>query len=197
VSLLRTPNTEVRRTAAFIIGLVGRPDDCQTLVLALHDEDAETASRVEHALWSISFRGGAGPAMRSFHEGCRLMSVEAYDKAIAMFTEASTIDPDFCEAFNQCAIAHFFNAQYDDALCRYRHAARLMPAHFNAVAGMGHCYAELGDFAKALSSYRQALAINPRMSVVACVVEQLEHHDHLQSTLTTPAFSGDFAELIA
>ena len=87
---------------------------------------------------------------------------------------AIELDPDFAEAYNQCAIAHFFLGQWEAAIRDSRRALTLMPSHFGAMSGMGHCYAHLGDLEAALRCYRESVRINPRMTAVADAIERLE-----------------------
>ena len=64
---------------------------------------------------------------------------------------------------------------------------RLVPSHFGAIAGMGHCLTELSELTKALCCYRQSLAINPRMPAISSAVDPLEHKLHVVNNS-----SGDF-----
>ena len=45
---------------------------------------------------------------------------------------------------------------------------------FGAIAGQGHCYAQLGDLRRARECYRRALEVNPRMEGVAEAYAQLK-----------------------
>jgi Tfp pilus assembly protein PilF len=47
------------------------------------------------------------------------------------------------------------------------------PRHFGAWAGLGHIYNAGGDKARALESYRKALAINPKMETLRDLVGRL------------------------
>ena len=50
----------------------------------------------------------------------------------------------------------------------------LLPIHFGALAGLGHCHAQMGSLARAAESYRRALTVNPRMEGIAQVLRRLE-----------------------
>jgi len=132
----------------------------------------------EHALWSIWFRAGDPQATATFRAGVNLMAAESYLPAVRAFTEAAQIDPLFAEALNQRAIAHFFLYQWQESLDCSRKVICLNPTHFGAIAGMGHCFTQLGDLKRALACYRRAIQIHPRMTAVRRMIERLERYDH-------------------
>src|SRR5690606_23566832 len=165
---------DVRRVAAVVLGLVGGSSIVPCLAKALRDADTQVNEMAEHSLWSIWFRSGSPEATRPFQEGVALMAVDSYDRAVQCFSRAVEIDPELAEAFNQCALAHYFLGQYARSLKDCCQVIKLMPLHFGAIAGMGHCYTQLGDMAMALRCYRRALHINPRMSAIRTAINRLE-----------------------
>ena len=173
-SLLRNPDRDVRRVAAVVLGLVGDLACVGCLARALHDEDDQVNEMAEHGLWSIWFRSGDPRASTPFRQGVSLLEAECYEEAIKKFRLASRIDPEFSEAYNQCAIAHFFVSEWHRSIRDAKRALALMPAHFGAVSGMGHCYTHLGKLDLALRCYRRTLAMNPRMSEIGRAIQGLE-----------------------
>lgn len=171
---LHSPDTDVRRVTAFALGLVGDMKVVPCLSLALRDADEQTNQMAEHGLWSIWFRSGNLKAAKPFREGVTMLGAEAYQKAIECFREATRIDPEFAEAYNQCAIAHFFLAQWDDSIEQCKLAIEVVPTHFGAICGMGHCYTQLGGLKRALECYKRALKINPRMPAIVKACERIE-----------------------
>ncbi len=176
--LLRHEEVDVRRVAAVTLGLVGDHSMIACLTMALRDADAQVNQMAEHALWSIWFRSGEAKAAQPFREGVSLLATESYPSAIICFKEAQRVDPLFAEAFNQCAIAHFFLHQWHESLECSRRAMCLIPTHFGAIASMGHCFTQLGDLRRAVACYRRALQINPGMSAISCMVERVEKYEH-------------------
>jgi tetratricopeptide (TPR) repeat protein len=173
-ALLRHENSDVKRLAAMVIGLVGDMSCVGALTRALHDDDWHLNELAENALWSIWFRSGAPAAAKPFCQGVSLMAGEDYDGAIACFEEATRLDPQFAEAYNQCAIARFLLSQWRQCIADSRRAIQLVPCHFGAFGGMGHAFVELGELEKAVQCYRRALRINPRMLPIARALEPLE-----------------------
>jgi tetratricopeptide (TPR) repeat protein len=172
--LLNHANVNVRRVVAIGLGLVGDRSVVGCLGLALRDEDEQVNQMAEHGLWSIWFRSGDCKAARPFRQGVAMLSAESYPLAIEKFNEAIAIDPRFAEAYNQCAIAQYFLKQWRASLANCQLAVKLVPVHFGAIAGMGHCHMQLNDLDQALECYRKAIRINPRMPAIARAITQLE-----------------------
>ena len=172
--LLGDNDVQVRRVVALTLGLVGDRAVVAGLTRALRDRDAQVNEMAEHSLWSIWFCSSDADAAQPFHEGVALLGTESYRDAIERFDLARRIDTTFAEAYNQCAIAHFLLGRWNQSRQLCARAFELIPTHFGAIAGMGHCLAELGDLAGALGCYRRSLAINPRMEDIASTVRRLE-----------------------
>jgi tetratricopeptide (TPR) repeat protein len=174
LSMLHHDCIEVRRVATTALGLVGDQSCAGSLTRVLHDDDWQLNELAENALWSIWFRSGAPEATQPFCRGVSMMAKEKYADAIVCFDEATRVDGQFAEAYNQCAIAHFLLSQWRDSLNHSRRAIEIVPCHFGAFAGLGHVYVELGHLEKAVQAYRRAVRINPRMATIAHAIERLE-----------------------
>lgn len=172
--LLRDSDCTVRRVAAVALGLIGDKSSTHSLARALHDQDKQVNEMAEHGLWSIWFRSGDPKAATPFRQGISQIASEQFENAIERFDQAISIDPEFSEAFNQCAMAHFFLSQWNESIHSYKRSLELMPMHFGAMAGLGHCYTELGDLKSALRYYRRAIVINPQMAAVVQAIEEIE-----------------------
>ena len=172
--LLSHEAAEVRKVACVVLGLVGSMAEGRCLAAALRDEDAQVNQMAEQAIWSIFFRSGSDEAMRHFKLGLAAMERDQAADAAAHFHRAHQVDPKFAEAYNQCAIAHYMLEEWDQARRDCERAIELAPIHFGALAGLGHCHAQMGCFAKAAESYRRALTVNPRMEGIASVLGRLE-----------------------
>lgn len=171
---LKEGEPDIRRIAAVVLGLVGDAKAVSALALALHDRDEQVNQMAEHGLWSIWFRSGNCKAAKSFREGVALLGAEQYRKALVCFSEAIRIDPYYSEAYNQCAIAHFFLDEWDASLKYCKRVVALVPVHFGALSGMGHCHLQLGHLEEALACYSKSLRINPRMPAIMDAVVRLE-----------------------
>ncbi|MCC7146493.1 MAG: tetratricopeptide repeat protein [Phycisphaeraceae bacterium] len=172
--LLQAFEVDVRRVAAVTLGLIGDRKVVPALAKALHDVDAQVNQMAEYSLWSIWFRSGLPEATKTFLRGVALIEQERYQDAIEPFEDAYHIDPGFAEAYNQCSIAHYYLGQWEESLEDCRETLRREPLHFAAMAGIGHCYAEMEHLDLALEYYRRAVAINPRMPVIQSAISSIE-----------------------
>ena len=173
-TLLQSTDVDARRVAALVIGLIGEVQHSGCLARGLHDSDPKVSEMAEHGLWSIWFRRCPPQACETFHEALEALEHEQFDRAVALFDEVIAQDPDFAEAYNQKAIALFLDGHYDESIAMCREALERCPSHFGAMAGMGHGFAHLQQWDKALRCYRKALSINPTMSAIASAIERLE-----------------------
>jgi tetratricopeptide (TPR) repeat protein len=172
--LLQHGEVDVRRVAAVTLGLIGDRSVIDCLARALHDKDPQVNEMAEHGLWSIWFRLCSVEAAEPFQRGLGCLEAERYDQAIAPLREAQQFDPDFAEAYNQCAIAHFFRGELDEAIDDCHAAIERMPCHFGAMAGLGHCYTQLDRLDEALACYHRTFAIHPRMGGIRQAIDRIE-----------------------
>lgn len=172
--LLHNESVDVRRIACMTLGLVGDEGAMGCLTAALRDRDSQVNQLAEHALWSLWFQDGTCEARCHFKRGLAALEREDARGAVHWFHRAQRTDPRFAEAYNQCAIAHYLLEEWDASLEACRRTVDLLPIHFGAWAGLGHCHAQAGDLAEAARVYRRALAVNPRMEMIASALHRIE-----------------------
>ena len=175
VSLLSCDNRDARKVAALALSLAGCQHCLEPLAKALKDRDPMVNQMAEHAMWAIWFRCGSPEANQFVQRGSDLMSRREFDQAIEHFNHAIKISPKFAEAYNQRAIVKYLQERYDESLEDCRQTVSRMPCHFGAWAGMGHCHAHQGRLTKAVEHYEKALAINPAMTGVRQVINELKN----------------------
>src|SRR4051812_17765317 len=120
VSLLTHKSGDVRKVAALALSVVGDRSAIVPLAVALHDADAMVSQMSEHALWAIWFRSGNSRAVSLVKCGNTHMHHGNYECAIEKFTCAIQEDPDFAEAYNQRAIAHYLNERFAESIADCR-----------------------------------------------------------------------------
>lgn len=174
VSLLKSPHRDARKVAALSLGLVGGKCCCAPLTEQLQDADPVVHGMAEHALWSIWFRSGSDKANCHLAKGAKAMDAKDYAGALEHFSKAIEIDPSFAEAYNQRGIAHYLLEHYDESVADCQKTVDLMPCHFGAWAGLGHCHAHEGRLPTALDCYRKALSINPHLECLDEACEELK-----------------------
>jgi len=172
--LLGSGSADVRKVVCLTLGLVGDERCAGCLAAALHDDDEVVGEIAEHALWSVWFRSASPDSVDDFRRGVEHIQANQFAQSIPPLTRAIAADPEFAEAYNQRAIAYFLMEDWPMALADCQRAARLMPSHFGALAGAGHCHAQIGNLAEAAQCYRDALAVNPRLPEIAGALARLD-----------------------
>lgn len=174
VCLLSAKCPDARKVAAFALGMVGDASAVKPLAVALHDSDSMVPQIAEHSLWSIWFRLGKSQAVCIVKCGNTHLEHGNYEAAIDKFSQAIGEDSNFAEAYNQRAIAFYLSEQYEKSIADCKKTLALMPQHFGAMAGMGHCHAHLSQWVEARHCYRLALAIHPRLEGVEASLREID-----------------------
>ncbi len=174
LSLLSSDHQDARKIAALAVGLIGQSCCLPELSRKLQDADRVVVEMAEHAMWQIWFRGGTcDEANKHCARGAEALNCEDIDRAITHLEKAIRLSPDFAEAYNQRAIAHYLAERYEESIKDCLRVIELMPLHFGALGGLGHAYVAIGEIAKALHFYERALQVNPHLECIAELVQEL------------------------
>lgn len=144
-----------------------------TLLEALADEDAEGVSAIERQVMELWSRSGSDSMDFLLLRGRRAIESEEYDKAVEHLTALIELEPEFAEAWNARATAHYQQDDYWSAVGDLQRALELEPRHFAALSGLAIMLERVGAEASALAAYRAALAINPHMEGPKAAVTRL------------------------
>ncbi|HEX8525260.1 MAG TPA: tetratricopeptide repeat protein [Tepidisphaeraceae bacterium] len=172
--LIQGDHADAKKVALLAIGLVGTGCCLPELAKQLQDEDPMVNEMAEHALWSIWFRMGSQGANHELARGAQALGRREFEHAVEHFTRATEMSPDFAEAYNQRAIAHYLQEHWDESIADCQRAIERMPFHFGALAGMGHCYAHVGKLKRAIDCYEKALAVNPHLNCIQQAIGELK-----------------------
>jgi len=168
---------DARKVALLSLGLVGKQCCVEVVARQLHDQDPVVREMAEHAMWSIWFRSASVcAANKELARGAEAIGRREFTLAVEHLDRAIQMDPKFAEAYNQRAIVHYLNEDFEASMSDCRRAIELMPMHFGAWAGLGHCAAHLGRIDESLQAYRRAMEIHPHLSCIREAVEELTHH---------------------
>lgn len=173
VGLLTSSDCDARKVSAMVLGFIGSCNCLCDLASQLHHPDSMVWQMAEHAMWSIWLRAGNEKANAHLSCGMNHLEKRCFQHAIDEFSLAITADPKFAEAFNQRAMAYYLLEDYEQCEADCRMAVQLMPLHFGAWAGLGHCQASLGDIRGSVASYRRAYEINPHLECVKELLDEL------------------------
>ncbi len=171
--LVTQGDRDARKIALLCLAMVGDRSCIETVASQLADPDPTVNQMAEHALWSIWFRLGSQVANSELSRGSRALSARQLTEAVEHFDLAVESDQDFAEAYNQRAIARFLQEQFEASIADCRKTIRLMPCHFGAWAGMGHCFLHLGQMEHAMRAYQRALEINPHMECIRQTLREM------------------------
>jgi tetratricopeptide (TPR) repeat protein len=174
MSLLNCDDCDARKIAALAVGLIGQSCCLPDLQRKLLDDDRMVVQMAEHAMWQIWFRGGAcDESNKHLARGAEALNRQKLDEAIDHLDKAIRLSPDFAEAYNQRAIAHYLAERYEESVKDSKKVVELMPLHFGAWSGLGHAYLAMGELAEAQKAYEKALEVNPHLDCISELVQEL------------------------
>lgn len=140
----------------------------------LHKEKSDKRAKLlAGAIWKIWAHSGSPTADLLLIQAARAMA--AGEQRISISILSTIIDqyPEFTEAWNRRATAHYIARDYTKSLADIQQVLKREPRHFGALAGMGLIYQQQGKKQKALSAFRRALAIHPRLKDARRAVKRL------------------------
>ena len=178
LTFLSSPDIDARKVAALCLGLVGGACCLPELSQKLYDTDPMVVEMAEHAMWQIWFRGGSSEANAHLARGAEALNRHDIDHAMEHLNQAIALCPNFAEAYNQRAIAHYLAEQNAESIADCQRTVKLMPLHFGAWASMGHSHLALSQPHEALAAYERALAVNPHLECVTELVQELRAHNN-------------------
>jgi tetratricopeptide (TPR) repeat protein len=173
IAFLAAPQSDARKVAVVCLSLVGDLSAVDPVSRLLASPDPLVNQLAEHTLWTIWFRAGTDNANHELCRGAKALARREFGQAVEHFDAAIAEVPDFAEAFNQRAIAHYLADRYDQSIADCRRAVELIPCHFGAWAGMGHCFLHQEKFADALRCYDRAMVINPHLDSLRQAADQI------------------------
>jgi hypothetical protein len=173
-TLLHSEHLDAKKVGLLCLSMIGTECSVSDIAVELKHPDKMVNEMAEHALWSVWFRMGTPPANHELMRGAQALEGKDMPHAITHFDRAIAHCPTFAEPYNQRAIARYLLEEYEPSIADCARAFELMPCHFGALAGMGHCYAHLGKPREAVEAYERALAVNPHLDCVRQTVAELK-----------------------
>jgi tetratricopeptide (TPR) repeat protein len=133
----------------------------------------EAARHVEGRIWALWSRTTSDTTQVLMTRAKTAADAKNYDLAVKLLDSVIKLKPDYVEAFNRRATIFYVQNRYQESLADIREVLTREPRHFAALAGLGMIMQELGDDARALAAYRQALTINPHIERIPERVKSL------------------------
>jgi tetratricopeptide (TPR) repeat protein len=156
--------------------LLARLGDMQimpALLQALRDDDVRIRAATQNVMWAIWLRSGSDEIDVLMVEGIRLMELQQYPEAVAMFDQIIARAPTFAEGYNKRATVYYLMQEFENSIADIHKTLELNPVHFGALSGMGLCYLGLDEPRKALEWFEHAVAVNPNMDTIQSYIQQL------------------------
>jgi len=161
--LIHASDPEVGKSAVQSLGVLGGFACVLPLVGALQHPNRMIWSAAEDALWRLWFSAAGVGARRKLVRAVALTREGRYAASLAVLDDILERAPGFSEAHHQQAIVRHLQGDQAMAVIKYARATSLNACHFGAFAGAGRAHADLGQWAEALTAYRRALQLHPRM----------------------------------
>ena len=174
-TLLHSDHLDAKKVGLLCLSMIGTECSINDVAVELKHPDRVVNEMAEHALWSIWFRMGTPTANHELMRGAQALGRKDIPHAITHFNRAIEQLPTFAEPYNQRATARYLQEEYEPSITDCQRAIELMPCHFGALAGMGHCYAHLGKPRQAIEAYERALEANPHLDCVRQTVRELKN----------------------
>jgi tetratricopeptide (TPR) repeat protein len=103
-------------------------------------------------------------AQQANDRGLQLYREKRYDEAVAQFTEALKLRPDFAQAANNLGFVYYRQQRYAEAARWLENTLKIDPSRAVAHLNLGDAYLHGGDTAKAKQAYTTYLALQPQGS---------------------------------
>ena len=167
-------DVRIRRAAVLALGVGGGYGCNATVARRLKDKDPAVRSMAANALWAIWSRADTPENNAELDNVRSLLQGDRLDEAIRRADRLIARAPNFAEAYNQRAIAHFAAGRLAESAADCRRVLALNPYHFGALGGLGQCQLGLRQRAEAIRTYRRALELQPYSDGLRATVAELE-----------------------
>ena len=105
--------------------------------------------------------GWVSPAKEHVVQGDSFVKLEQWDEAIAAYSKAIIIDPQYIVAYNNRGFAYAQKGYYDKAITDYTKAIEIDPEYARAYNNRGFAYRAIGEKSKSDADFQRAAEYNP------------------------------------
>ena len=162
--VLRFAGREIKRNSEMVVETIQRTIEVVSGVrVDSHVPDNRRRPRLTEGVSEVS-ESVEDSAESFYNRGLNLVGFGGnvrYDRAIAHFTKAIELHPDFGAAFHSRAYAYYSIDDYPRAIADYTQAIQLSPDFGAAFHSRANAYYEIADYPRAIADYTQAIQLNP------------------------------------
>ena len=145
------------------------------LFIELKINNANLTYETEQKIWEIwSTHPNNQKLTKRLAEGSKLVRNKQLSKAINIFTEIISLDPQWAEAWNKRATVLYMMGDYNSSQKDIDKVLELEKRRFGALAGQGLVNIKLENYEKAIESYKKAKEIYPNMKSPEIMIKQIE-----------------------
>ena len=136
-------------------------------------KDEQEIGKITNQIWKIWHEIDDPKMTRLFETGVQMMNLGFYKRSINYFDKVIISQPNFAEAWNKRATAHFMMGNFDLSMQDISQTLQLEPRHFGALDGMGLIFIHLNEHEKAIEIYDKMLEIFPNSIVTKLKKEKM------------------------
>jgi len=133
----------------------------------------ESAKFFENRIWALWLASGGDTGTLLMGRVKTAMDKKDLDLAIKLLNAIVDFRSDYVEAWNRRATVYFMKKDYDSAITDIGEVLKREPRHFGALSGLGMIMQELGDEKSALTAFRRALEVHPKLEKIPDIVKKL------------------------
>ena len=124
-------------------------------------EEEKEINKITNQIWKIWHEIDDPKMTREFETGVQMMNLGYFKRSIDYFDKVINKNPNFAEAWNKRATAHFMMGNFDLSMQDISKTLQLEPRHFGALDGMSLIFIHLNQPEKAIDIYNKMLEIFP------------------------------------
>ena len=141
----------------------------------LKKNDTSINLKAEMKIWKIwSTHPSKEDLTNLLADGSNLVNEKKFNKAYDIFSKVISLDPNWSEAWNKRATILYMMGRYQESQSDIDQVLKLEKRHFGALAGQGLVSIALGNYEKAIKSYKEVEKIYPNLESPKIMIPKIE-----------------------